>query len=65
MRWVFTILTVLSFSGVSAEVIPDRAFYSNFLFQETDHPNISHKNFEGFIENVKNNIPPSRALRLL
>ncbi len=61
MRWVFTILTVLSFSGVSAEVIPDRAFYSNFLFQETDHPNISHKNFEGFIENVKNNIPALKS----
>jgi len=57
MYWVLTILTVLTYSGAYSEVSPNRAFYSNFLFQETTHPNISHKNFEGFIENVKNNIP--------
>ena len=34
-----------------------RAFYSNFLFVETTHPDVSHKNFEGFVENVRNNIP--------
>jgi hypothetical protein len=57
MSWVFIILTIFTCSGAYSEAVPDRAFYSNFLFQETTHPNVSHKNFEGFIENVKNNIP--------
>lgn len=39
-----------------AEAPSSRAFYSNFLFTETSHPSVSHANFEGFIENVKNNV---------
>ena len=58
MYLVFTLLTFLTCSiGYSETATNSRAFYSNFLFQETNHPNVSHKNFEGFIENVKNNIP--------
>jgi hypothetical protein len=54
----FLALCALLFSSSVYSADPSsRAFYSNFLFVETSHPNKYHANFEGFIENVKNNVP--------
>jgi len=57
MLYVLALCSLLLSNGLSAESPSSRAFYSNFLFVETFHPSVSHANFEGFIENVKNNVP--------
>ena len=57
MLHILALCTLLLSNGAYAEAPSSRAFYSNFLFVETTHPSISHTSFEGFIENVKNNVP--------
>jgi hypothetical protein len=56
MLHILALCSLLLSSGAYAEAPSSRAFYSNFLFVETSHPSVSHTNFEGFIENVKNNV---------
>jgi hypothetical protein len=56
MFWAVTLIPLLLCSGAYSETSSSRSFYSNFLFTENSSRNVGHKNFEGFIENVKNNI---------
>jgi hypothetical protein len=57
MLHILALCSLLLSNGAYAEAPSSRAFYSNFLFVEASHPSVSHANFEGFIENVKNNVP--------
>jgi len=59
MFWSIMLISSLMSFGAYSEAPSSRAFYSNFLFAETSRRDVSHKNFEGFIENVKNNVKDS------
>jgi len=50
---IVLILALLA-SSANSESLSTRAFYSNFLFVEKGHLNMSHVNFEGFLSNMEN-----------